>query len=484
MSIKKNFFYSSFLTLANYIFPLLTFPYVSRILGAESIGKYNFIDNIIQIFIIVSMLGIGTVGVREIAQNRISQERLNKSFTALLAFNAISTIIAIILLVILLFTIPKFADYRNLLIVGGLKLLSTFLLVDWFYRGLEDFKFITQRTLIVKILFIVSVFIFIKNEEDYTLYYFLITISITVNAIINLFYAKKYIQINFDIQEIKRITKPILVLGIYYILAWLYNSFSTSFLGFISTDEQVGYYSTATKLYTIFLSVITAFTTVMLPRLSQLISQNQLDEFQQRINKSFNIVLTITIPFIVFAIFFASDIIYIIAGPGYNGAIIPMMIIMPIILIVSISQILIIQILTPLKKDKEMMICTIWGAFIGLILNLILVPHMLCNGAAICWLVSESVVMSSAIYFTRNKTIIKLPFKSIKRRVVPLLITGFFCYVLQTIFSDINILVRLVTSAIIIVFITYLTERFLTKNPIIYEVDSLGNKLIQKIWKK
>ena len=142
-----------------------------------------------------------------------------------------------------------------------------------------------------------------KNKEDYTLYYFLITISITVNAIVNLFYAKKYIQIDFDIQEIKRITKPILVLGIYYILAWLYNSFSTSFLGFISTDEQVGYYSTATKLYTIFLSVITAFTTVMLPRLSQLISQNKLDEFQQSINKSFNIVLTITIPFTIFAIF-------------------------------------------------------------------------------------------------------------------------------------------------------------------------------------
>mgnify|MGYP003249642678 CR=1 FL=1 len=86
MSIKKNFFYSSFLTLANYIFPLLTFPYVSRILGADSIGKYNFIDNIIQILIIMSMLGIGTVGVREIAQTKTSQERLNKSFTALLAF--------------------------------------------------------------------------------------------------------------------------------------------------------------------------------------------------------------------------------------------------------------------------------------------------------------------------------------------------------------------------------------------------------------
>lgn len=179
MSIKKNFFYSSFLTLANYIFPLLTFPYVSRILGADSIGKYNFIDNIIQILIIMSMLGIGTVGVREIAQTKTSQERLNKSFTALLAFNALSTFIAIILLLILLYVVPKFTDYRDLLIVGGLKLLSTFLLIDWLYRGLEDFKFITQRTLIIRILFVISVFLFVKNKEDYTLYYFLIVFSIT-----------------------------------------------------------------------------------------------------------------------------------------------------------------------------------------------------------------------------------------------------------------------------------------------------------------
>lgn len=257
MSIKKNFFYSSFLTLANYIFPLLTFPYVSRILGADSIGKYNFIDNIIQILIIMSMLGIGTVGVREIAQTKTSQERLNKSFTALLAFNALSTFIAIILLLILLYVVPKFTDYRDLLIVGGLKLLSTFLLIDWLYRGLEDFKFITQRTLIIRILFVISVFLFVKNKEDYTLYYFLIVFSITINAIINLLYSRHHIRLDFDFQEMKRIASPILVLGAYSILAWLYNSFSTSFLGFVSTDEQVGYYSTATKLYTIFLSIIT-----------------------------------------------------------------------------------------------------------------------------------------------------------------------------------------------------------------------------------
>lgn len=472
-TLKKNFFYSSFLTLANYIFPLLTFPYVSRVLGAEYIGKYNFIDNIIQIFIIVSMLGIGTVGVREIAQNKISQEKLNKSFTALLTFNAVSTFIAIILLVILQFTVPKFADYRHLLIIGGLKLLSTFLLVDWFYRGLEDFKFITQRTLIVRILFVISVFIFIRDKEDYILYYFLITISITINAIINLLYARKFIQLDFDIHEVKRISKPVLVLGAYSILAWLYNSFSTSFLGFVSTDVQVGYYSTATKSYSIFLSVITAFTTVMLPRLSQLISQKHFEEFQQRINKSFNIILTVSIPFTIFSIFFASDIIRIIAGDGYKGAVAPMMIIMPLIIIVSIEQILIIQILTPLKKDKEMMICTICGAVCGIILNLLLVPYMQCIGAAICWLASELIVMSCAIYFIRQKTPITIPFNLLRGRVVPFLITSIFSCILCITLSNIHGLVRILISASIIFFITYVVEKKIVKNPIINEIDHL-----------
>ena len=246
MSTKKNFFYSSFLTLANYIFPLLTFPYVSRVLGVDAIGKYNFLDNIVQILIVVSMLGIGTVGVREIAQSKNSQDRLNKSFTALLTFNALSTLGAIIILFILLFIVPKFSDYRDLLIIGGLKLFSTFLLIDWLYRGLEDFKFITQRTLIIRTIFVVSVFLLVRNKEDYVLYYFLIVFSITINAIVNLLYARKYIRLDFDYQEIKRITKPILILGAYSILAWLYNSFSISFLGFVSNDEQVGFYSTAT----------------------------------------------------------------------------------------------------------------------------------------------------------------------------------------------------------------------------------------------
>lgn len=484
MSTKKNFFYSSFLTLANYIFPLLTFPYVSRVLGVDAIGKYNFIDNIVQILIVVSMLGIGTVGVREIAQSKNSQDRLNKSFTALLTFNALSTLGAIIILFILLFIVPKFSDYRDLLIIGGLKLFSTFLLIDWLYRGLEDFKFITQRTLIIRTIFVVSVFLLVRNKEDYVLYYFLIVFSITINAIVNLLYARKYIRLDFDYQEIKRITKPILILGAYSILAWLYNSFSISFLGFVSNDEQVGFYSTATKLYTIFLSIITAFTTVMLPKLSQLVSLNNLKEFQKQINKSFNAIITLSIPLVVFAIFFASDIIRIIAGTEFEGAANPMIIVMPIIVIVGIEQLLIIQILMPLKLDKEVMINTMWGAVVGIVLNLLLVPSLLCMGAAICWLISEFVVMLSAIYFIRKKTEIVLPFNQLKDRVIPLGIVVALSYIMHNAFSCSHILVRLGLSATIVSIAIYLVERFFVKNPIIQEIQKSAILFIKNKWKK
>ena len=484
MSIKKNFFYSSFLTLANYLFPLLTFPYVSRVLGAESIGKYSFVDNIIQILVIVSMLGIATVGVREVAQNKDSQERLNKAFTALLAFNALSTLIGLALLVVLCYVVPRFVGYHDLLVVGGLKLLSTFLLVDWLYRGLEDFKFITQRTLLVRTLFVLSVFLFIKEEDDYVLYYFLIVFSITVNAIVNLLYARKYIQLDFDFKEMKRIARPILVLGAYSILAWLYNSFSTSFLGFVSTDEQVGYYATATKLYAIFLSVMTAFTTVMLPRLSQLVSQNRWEEFQQRINQSLHIVLTVSVPLAVFAIFFASDIIHIIAGRGYEGAVVPMKIVMPILIIVSIEQILIIQILTPLKRDKEVMISTAWGAMLGVALNILLVPILLGKGAGICWLASELMVMSSAIYFIRYKTSIRLPFYLLKERLLPFGVAVGCSCVLHLAFAGINVWARLILSAFILALVIYAVEKFLIKNSIISEIDNLIMNTCRNLWKR
>ena len=151
-SVKKNFIYSSIITLSNYIFPLLTFPYVSRVLGVSNIGICNFVDSIIHYFIYISMMGITAVGIREIASNKDDNAKLSKTFTSLALINCVTTLIAAIALVICIHTVPKFHEYKELLYVGVLKLVGNALLIDWLYKGLEDFKYITKRTLLVKTL--------------------------------------------------------------------------------------------------------------------------------------------------------------------------------------------------------------------------------------------------------------------------------------------------------------------------------------------
>lgn len=157
--------------MAGYVFPLITYPYVSRVLGVTNIGKCNFIDNIIQCFVLISMLGIATVGIREIAKNKEDKVALSKVFTGLFIINSFTTLLALCFLFISIHSIEKFAGYKELLFIGSFKLFGTYLMIDWFYKGIEEFRFITVRTLIIRILYVISVFLFVKNENDYDIYY-------------------------------------------------------------------------------------------------------------------------------------------------------------------------------------------------------------------------------------------------------------------------------------------------------------------------
>jgi O-antigen/teichoic acid export membrane protein len=186
-SLKKNIFYSGILTTANYIFPLLTYPYVSRVLGVANIGVCNFVDSIINYFLIFSALGIGTVGIREIAKHKSNQNELQETFSKLFTINTISTTIALVVLLISMHTIPRLGENYELMWVGVLKLVFNYLLIEWFFKGLEDFKYVTNRTLIVRCVYVASVFIFVRDASDVVVYYFLLSSTIVVNAIINVY---------------------------------------------------------------------------------------------------------------------------------------------------------------------------------------------------------------------------------------------------------------------------------------------------------
>lgn len=425
MSVKKNFIYSSILTTSQYIFPLLTYPYVSRVLGVTNIGTVNYIDSIINYFILFSMLGMSVIGIREIASSNKGRKELSNTFWGLLTLNGLTTFIALICLIFCIYFVSEFYQYRNLLYIGIIKLVGNFFLIDWFYKGIENFKYITNRTILIKFAYVAAVFLFIHSKDDYNLYFLLSVLTIGVNAIFNIGYVFRFIDIKGITLNIKKYIKAFFSMGLYQILTSMYSSFNVAFLGWVVSTTQVGYYTTATKIYGLILAIYGAFTGVMLPRMSSLLSEKKIDEFKSYVEKSTNLMLIINIPIILFGIVYAKQIIGIVAGGGYEGAIVPFQITMVLMLLVGYDQIQVIQVLMPMKDDKAILTNSFVGAIIGILANFLLVPYCFSTGSALVLVISELAVLITARIFVKRHMDIKFPFRLFCREFIfhiPLLI--------------------------------------------------------------
>lgn len=425
MGVKRNFTYSSLLTLSSYFFPVITYPYVSRVLGVSGIGTVNYVDSIIDYSILISMMGISIIGIREIASNKTDKAKLSQVFSSLFVLNAVSTAIAIAIVGVVMFTVPQLQAHRSLLTIGLCKLLMNLFLTEWLFIGLEDFPYITKRTLVIKCLYVASIFVFIKNRQDSCTYYILTVSSVVVNALVNMRYASKIIKFSFRDIQIKPYIAKFLSNGFYKLVTSLYLSMNVAWLGFITDTVQVGYYTTATKLYTIIIALFTAFTNVMMPRLSSLLSQNKTEEFWQKIGLSFEAVLFFSIPVITYSIVFGDRILLMLVGKGFEGAYLPFRMIMPLVLIIGMSQIFIIQILLPMKKDYEVLRNAVFGAVVAVIINATIVKHLGATGAALTWICSEATVAVASYKTIKRFEDFHFPFKRILKYVttyVPLLV--------------------------------------------------------------
>jgi len=468
MGIKRNFVYSAILTVANYIFPLIVYPYISRVLGVTNIGICNFVDSIINYFILISMMGVSTIGIREIAKNKNDKLSLQKSFSSIFLLNAIFTLIMLVALFVSIALIPKLNEHKEMMWLGAVKLLFNLFLVEWFFKGLEDFKYITYRSIIVKIFFVIGVFIFVRHSDDYIIYYALLIASIVLTSFFNWNHLHKYTSFivkNISFSEYK---KSFFILGIYALLTSMYTSFNVAFLGFTTTETEVGYYTTAVKLYAILLSLFAAYTGVMMPRMSVLVAEGNIDELKILTSKSYNILFTFSLPTIILSMFFAPQIIYIISGPGYEGAILPMRIVMPLMLIIGIEQILVYQILMPLKKDKAVFINSIVGTIVGVLLNVLLVSSWKSVGSSIVWFSSEFAVLITAQLFVTKYLKIHFPFKNLLINIfysLPLII---ICFSIQFLnLSDmLSLLLTIGMSCIYI----YIVQVYILKNELVLEI--------------
>lgn len=391
-SIKSNIIYNVINTVSGFIFPLIAFPYVSRILMAEGIGQVNFFNSIIGYIVLLTGLGIPIYGIREIARVRDDKKELTRTALEILLLNLILNIIGYIIVFVICFTIPQIKDNSPLFLLLSSTILLTSIGCNWFYSGVEDFKFITLRGLLVRCVSLLLLFTLVDSKDDllyYGLYYVLSSVG---SNFINFLWLKKHIKTNLisftDINPWRHI-QPTFAVFIFSIVTSIYINLDKVMLGFIKGVASVGYYSAATQISHILLIAATSLSAVMLPRSSNLVKNNRLDEFYKLTERTYQFVLLISLPLTAGCIVMSPILIHIFCGNTYEPSIITLQIIAPIIIAIGISNLIGMLILYPLGCIRIVIYSTCIGALINVLLNIILIPKLAQNGAAIATVFAE-----------------------------------------------------------------------------------------------
>lgn len=416
-SLKKNMIYSVALAFTAYLVPLLVFPYVSRILQPDNFGLVSFVDGTIDYFIFFSMLGMGVLGLREVAVNRNDSAALAKVFNSLFTLNTIATFIAVTALAVFYFISDELRAHPQLVGLGAVKLICNSLLIEWLYRGLEEFRYITLRAVCVRVLFLVGVFCLVKTSVDYVVYYALVVGAVVCNATVNFSRSRRFIRFSLRDIELKRYIRPFILIGAYTLFTATYTTFNTVYLGMATSEAQVAFYVIAVKVCGIFLSLYTAFNDVMVPRLCAKIADNDNTSFTIEIKTSLNILISFAVPIVMFSIMLAPEIVYVLCGSSYSEAVLPLRIASPAIFIIGLEQVLVYQCLLPLGKDTAMITNASIAAVMAIMLNIIFVPKYSSVASAFIWLSCEMLVLilsQSAVW----KSNIRLPFRSVAVTII------------------------------------------------------------------
>lgn len=480
-SLKLNFIMNSMLTMSSFIFPLITFPYVSRILLPEGTGKVSFATSVISYFALFAQMGIPTYGVRVCAQIRDDKQKLSQTVNEIFRLNMILTVIAYGVFFLLLFTVPQFRKEKILLMVVSLTMLFNAIGMEWLYKALEQYTYITIRSIVFKFVALIAMFLFVREKKDYLAYGAITILASSASNICNFINVHKYISWHpAQKYNFKRHLKPIVVFFGMACAATVYTHLDTVMLGLMKTDADVGYYNAAVKIKGILVSVVTSLGVVLLPRSSYYIEHGLIEDFYRITRKALNFVVVVATPLMVYFTIFAKEGILFLSGDAYLSSVAPMQVIMPTILFIGMSNITGLQMLVPLGKESVVLYSEIAGAIVDLILNIFLIPQYASTGAAIGTLVAEMTVWTVQVASLKKETL--LAYRGIKYGAI---LIGIGLASVGTIWlksASLGNFVTLMASAILF-FAIYGGVLILAKEPIASEIVRMLLKKFKMIKK-
>lgn len=402
-SLKRNAILNCCKVLLTIIFPLLTYPYATRILGSENIGKVTFGDSIVSYFSLIAMFGISSYAVREGAPLRENKEKFNKFASEMLQINMITSLASACFLFLLLSLPTKLANYRLLISIQGLVVLFCPYAVEWLFIIQEDFLYVTIRTFILQCICFACIFLFIRQKKDYYIYAMIMALSTCLVNIMNFLYAKKYVTFSKRIQKsLWKHIKQIAVFFLNSIASSIYLNSDITLLGFFCNDRIVGLYGVSAKIYTIIKSLMNAVTSVMIPRFSVLWGQGNEKSYKILLEELLNVMILLVMPCLVGIILLRENIILLMFGQEYEEAANTLGILAFAIGFAVLANIFINAIMVVQKMEKKIIVSTISSSFVNIILNFWFIPRFANNGAAITTVIAEMVVFLMAIYYCRE----------------------------------------------------------------------------------
>lgn len=399
-SVKRNAVLNIIYKISSMIFPLIVYPYVSRVLLSGGLGKVAFFTNITNYAMLIGSLGISTYGIRATAKVRDDKEKLSKVVKELFTINSIVTLLVLVFLFLSLLFVDKFRTDIALFFICCGQVAIAPLSMDWLYGGLEQYGYITRRAITFKVISLVLIFAFVHTQSDYVIYALITAFGYVGNYICNFIHSRKFVTRKVKGKLNLRIhLKPTLLLFASLLAVSIYTNVDSIMLGFINGDNAVGLYDVAVKAKTVLLSLINAISAVLLPRLSYYVAQKNEGEYKSILRKSIRVIAIIAVPLTIFFELEALDCILVLGGEHYRSATLCMMILMPILLISGFSNITGNQILIPHGMDSCFTKAVTLGAIVDIVLNALFMPKFSLYGAAMATLIAEiTQMMVQAIY--------------------------------------------------------------------------------------
>lgn len=400
-SIRYNFLMNFILTASQFLFPIITFPYVSRVLTAAGNGRVSFAASVANYFIMVASLGIPTYGVRACAQVKNDRVLLSKTVHELFIINFVVTLFTTVSFFACVCFVPKLYAEKTLFYINGINILLNMFGMNWLYQALEQYDYITYRSIAFKLLSILLMFLLVHHQSDYVIYCAIGVFAAVGSYVFNLLRLPKVINVRwYGDYHFKRHLKPILILFSQSLAVSIYTNLDTVMLGFMRTETDVGYYHAAVKIKMLLLSVVSSLGNVLLPRMSFYAQEKKMTELVDTMLKALNYTTLMSVPLTTFFVWNAKNVIYLLAGEGYSGAVLAMQIITLAVIPNGLTCVLGVQVLTALEKEKYVLLSVCVGAVTDFILNLLLIPKFGAAGAAFATMVAEYIVLIVQICYT------------------------------------------------------------------------------------